>query len=126
MIYGEVKEEGRCKCLRNGTVSINKRGRKIKKNAVRVTLQKTCGANLQREHFKCFGNYRGIKMLVDEMSHSFVKKNSNYNYSHCPLKKRPIYYTSEDEEVPEAIKGKCHEFIILLSRKSKLSCKIKM
>lgn len=43
-------------------------------------------------------------MLVDEVSHSFMKK--NYNYSHCPLKKRPFYYTSEDEEeTPEAIKG---------------------
>ncbi|XP_018346490.1 PREDICTED: protein escargot-like [Trachymyrmex septentrionalis] len=43
------------------------------------------------------------KMLVDEVPHSFMKK--NYNYSHCPLKKRPFYYTSEDEEeVPEAIK----------------------
>lgn len=43
-------------------------------------------------------------MLVDEVPHSFMKK--NYNYSHCPLKKRPFYYTSEDEEeAPEAIKG---------------------
>jgi len=53
------------------------------------------------------------KMLVDEVPHSFMKK--NYNYSHCPLKKRPFYYTSEDEEeVPEAIKGL--KIILLLSQ----------
>lgn len=51
-------------------------------------------------------------MLVDEVPHSFMKK--NYNYSHCPLKKRPFYYTSEDEEeAPEAIKGL--KIIFLLS-----------
>ncbi|XP_020280602.1 zinc finger protein SNAI2-like [Pseudomyrmex gracilis] len=37
-------------------------------------------------------------MLVDEMPH--IKKN-NHNYSHCPLKKRPFYYTSEDGEETE-------------------------
>lgn len=53
-------------------------------------------------------------MLVDEVSHSFKK---NYNYSNCPLKKRPFYYTSEDEEeAPEAIKG--INIIFLLSHKS--------
>lgn len=52
-------------------------------------------------------------MLVDEMSHNFVKKNNNYNYSNCPLKKRPFYYTSEDEEeTPEVIKGKCQILIL--------------
>lgn len=50
-------------------------------------------------------------MLVDEVPHSFMKK--NYNYSHCPLKKRPFYYTSEDEEeVPEAIKGLAIFFLL--------------
>jgi len=54
-------------------------------------------------------------MLVDEVPHSFMKK--NYNYSHCPLKKRPFYYTSEDEEeTSEAIKG--FKIIFLLSHKS--------
>jgi len=64
-------------------------------------------------------------MLVDEVPHSFMKK--NYNYSHCPLKKRPFYYTSEDEEeAPEAIKG--FKIILLLSQIfSKLfSCKIQI
>ncbi|GAB1860543.1 Protein escargot [Camponotus japonicus] len=42
-------------------------------------------------------------MLVAEMPHSVMKKNNNY--SHCPLKKRPFYYTSEDEdEAPEVTK----------------------
>lgn len=46
-------------------------------------------------------------MLIDEMSHNFQRKNNNYNYSHCPLKKRPVFYTSENEEgTPEVIKGK--------------------
>lgn len=44
------------------------------------------------------------------MPHSFMKKNNNY--SHCPLKKRPFYYTSEDEdEAPEVTKGDYREFI---------------
>lgn len=50
-------------------------------------------------------------MLVAEMPHSFIKKNNNY--SHCPLKKRPFYYTgSEDEdEAPEVTKGDYSEII---------------
>lgn len=56
-------------------------------------------------------------MLVDEVPHNFKK---NYNYSHCPLKKRPFYYTSEDEEeAPEAIKGT--KIIFLLLHKSLLN-----
>jgi len=57
-------------------------------------------------------------MLVDEMSHNFVRKNS-YNYSNCPLKKRPFYYTSDEEETSETIKGKCrisNTFIYLLCK----------
>lgn len=49
-------------------------------------------------------------MLVAEMPHSVMKKNNNY--SHCPLKKRPFYYTSEDEdEAPEVTKGDYREII---------------
>lgn len=57
-------------------------------------------------------------MLVDEVPHSFMKK--NYNYSHCPLKKRPFYYPSEDEEeVPEAIKGIKDYFSVIVQIPSK-------
>lgn len=42
-------------------------------------------------------------MLAEEMSHSFVKKNNNY--SHCPLKKRPVHVVPADDAV-EVIKGK--------------------
>lgn len=49
-------------------------------------------------------------MLVAEMPPSFIKKNNNY--SHCPLKKRPFYYTSEEEdEAPEVTKGDYREII---------------
>lgn len=57
-------------------------------------------------------------MLVAEMPQGFMKKNNNY--SHCPLKKRPFYYTSEDEdEAPEVTKGDYREIIY------SLLCKLK-
>lgn len=62
---------------------------------------------------------KSAKMLVAEMPHSFMKKNNNY--SHCPLKKRPFYYTSEDEdEAPEVTKGDYREIIYSLLCKLKL------
>lgn len=50
-------------------------------------------------------------MLVEETSRSFVKKNNNY--SHCPLKKRPVHVLPA-EEVPEVIKGECWLFQLVL------------
>lgn len=44
-------------------------------------------------------------MLVDANPQDFVKKNKNY--SHCPLKKRPVRpVTMLYDEVSETIKGK--------------------
>lgn len=51
------------------------------------------------------------------MPHSVMKKNNNY--SHCPLKKRPFYYTSEDEDEAPEVKGDYREII------HSLLCKLK-
>lgn len=45
-----------------------------------------------------------VKMLIDEVPRSFVKKNNSY--SHCPLKKRPVTVVLSEEVPKTEIKGK--------------------
>lgn len=49
-------------------------------------------------------------MLVEEVPRSFVKKNNNY--SHCPLKKRPVHML--DEEVSE-VKGESPSIYLFIT-----------